>query len=560
MKGQSQQDSNGPRDGVNEHEDFDSWRGHHQGYTGAMSTSISDAGYIPNYYGTSAAFPYQTGFRVGDGPWSNGDPMTFLGGYGGQISHDSYNLDGMFGPSGFSGFGQPSFNYQFHGNGDYSAWGSNVLDRSKPHYGDYYRDMYGDDRSGLRGVEQGMQGLALGPADPSGVVGGARGYSKEGISGGSSGVKSSNDVGIGVQKKQLTWASIASQPAKLSGSGSKSNKGGVKGGLAGMVPTGLPGSIGTWDSSGKGGLVGKNIPGIMPPPPPAPRPAWGPSRGGRGATSASAPHVVGNMGPMRGGPPYGMPSPGAVVSSGGGQAPASGDVVVAGQAQAPAQSHPILDELRMRNEYNPKEYDLNPKGGRFFVIKSYSEDDIHRSIKYEIWCSTEHGNKRLDSAFREREEKGPIYLFYSVNGSGHFCGMAQMVSCVDYNSTSNVWAQDKWKGQFKVKWIYVKDVPNTQLRHIRLENNENKPVTNSRDTQEVPYEKGKQVLKIMHHYKHTTSIFDDFIHYEKRQEEEEQRRQSTQGSGNHPPGLPKEDGERGRGARKTGGSNRPRND
>ena len=38
-------------------------------------------------------------------------------------------------------------------------------------------------------------------------------------------------------------------------------------------------------------------------------------------------------------------------------------------------------------------------------------------------------------------------------------------------------------GQFKVKWIYVKDVPNQQLRHIKLENNENKPVTNSRDTQ-----------------------------------------------------------------------------
>jgi YTH domain-containing family protein len=28
-------------------------------------------------------------------------------------------------------------------------------------------------------------------------------------------------------------------------------------------------------------------------------------------------------------------------------------------------------------------------------------------------------------------------------------------------------------------------VPNPQFRHIILENNENKPVTNSRDTQEV---------------------------------------------------------------------------
>ena len=61
------------------------------------------------------------------------------------------------------------------------------------------------------------------------------------------------------------------------------------------------------------------------------------------------------------------------------------------------------------------------------------------------------------------------------------------------SSSLSVWSQDKWRGQFTVKWIYVKDVPNAALRHIRLENNENKPVTNSRDTQEVPVEKGRQV-------------------------------------------------------------------
>lgn len=136
-----------------------------------------------------------------------------------------------------------------------------------------------------------------------------------------------------------------------------------------------------------------------------------------------------------------------------------------------------------KNDYNPGTFDLSAEDARFFVIKSYSEDDIHRSIKYEIWCSTEHGNRRLNDAWKERDGKGPIFLFFSVNGSGHFCGMAQMISHVDYNASSSVWAQDKWKGQFKVKWVYVKDVPNQQLRNIRLENNENKPVTNSRDTQ-----------------------------------------------------------------------------
>ena len=55
-----------------------------------------------------------------------------------------------------------------------------------------------------------------------------------------------------------------------------------------------------------------------------------------------------------------------------------------------------------------------------------------------------------------------------------------------------------------VRWIYVKDFPNAALRHTRFEHKENKPVTNSRDTQEV--------LKIMHTYKHATFIFGDFSH------------------------------------------------
>ncbi|XP_020817241.1 YTH domain-containing family protein 2 [Drosophila serrata] len=190
--------------------------------------------------------------------------------------------------------------------------------------------------------------------------------------------------------------------------------------------------------------------------------------------------------------------------------------------EVPVDPQLLLDELKDKNNYNPKVVDLNKATStRFFVIKSYSEDDIHRSIKYEIWCSTDHGNKRLDDAFKERhKEGGNIMLFFSVNGSGHFCGMAQMMTAVDYNSTSSVWSQDKWKGKFKVKWIYVKDVPNGKLRHIRLENNDNKSVTNSRDTQEVPNDKGIEVLQILHSYNHSTSIFDDFFHYEKKQEEE----------------------------------------
>ena len=60
-----------------------------------------------------------------------------------------------------------------------------------------------------------------------------------------------------------------------------------------------------------------------------------------------------------------------------------------------------------------------------------------------------------------------------------------MVGPVDFHKNFEYWQQDKWNGCFPVKWHIVKDVPNSLLKHITLENNENKPVTNSRDTQEV---------------------------------------------------------------------------
>ncbi|KAJ1581032.1 hypothetical protein NDA12_003348 [Ustilago hordei] len=203
-------------------------------------------------------------------------------------------------------------------------------------------------------------------------------------------------------------------------------------------------------------------------------------------------------------PPTGQPFPGA------------GQDAEASSAAPPTPVDPA--SLAMQKGYNPAPgtFDLAPPDARFFVIKSYTEDDVHKSLKYEIWASTDKGNQRLDKAFRESAHNGPIYLFYSVNASGHFCGMAQMLTPLDYATSSNVWAQDgKWKGTFKVRWIYVKDLPNNQLRHIRLTNTpECKPVTQSRDTQELTPEAGREVLRTMAEYSAKTSLLQDFNFYE----------------------------------------------
>jgi YTH domain-containing family protein len=60
-----------------------------------------------------------------------------------------------------------------------------------------------------------------------------------------------------------------------------------------------------------------------------------------------------------------------------------------------------------------------------------------------------------------------------------------MVGPVDFRKDMDFWLQGRWSGFFPLKWHIVKDIPNYNFRDITLENNDNKVVTFSRDTQEV---------------------------------------------------------------------------
>ncbi|XP_031272692.1 YTH domain-containing protein ECT4-like isoform X2 [Pistacia vera] len=197
----------------------------------------------------------------------------------------------------------------------------------------------------------------------------------------------------------------------------------------------------------------------------------------------------------------------------------------------------IIDDL-LRDSYNRLDFITSYKDAKFFIIKSYSEDNVHKSIKYGVWASTPNGNKKLDCAYREAKEKErmcPIFLLFSVNASAQFCGVAEMVGPVDFDKNVDYWLQDKWSGQFPVKWHIIKDVPNSQFRHILLENNDNKPVTNSRDTQEVEMEQGMEMLNIFKNYETYSSILDDFYFYEKRQKAIQERKAGQQASLVAPP-------------------------
>ncbi|XP_064812596.1 YTH domain-containing family protein 1-like isoform X1 [Oncorhynchus masou masou] len=536
--------------------------------------------YLSSYYAPSIGFPYP----LSEAPWSTGGdpPIPYLTPYGPLSNGDHHFMpDTVFGQPG--GLGSSIYPHRFNffpENPTFSAWGTSGSQGQQTQssaYGGSYSyppsslggTLVPDGQTGfhsdtlnkapgMNSLEQGMVGLKIG-GDLTGQGSGIKAVGS--VIGGPPVVAQGNGgTSIGMPPpKPASWAAIASKPAKPQQLKTKVKPGMPSpGGTLPPPPIKHNMDIGTWDNKGPMNKVAQAPmqqqqamslphghpmqpqtpmqPNPMQPPPqsllqqqmqpmalhhqPPPQPYQHQTQPPPPQTRWVAPRNR-NLGYGQGGAGMDGSSMIGIVSGGNGGLPGSAGMVPGG-----VENHPVLEKLRAAHSYNPRVFEWNLKNGRVFIIKSYSEDDIHRSIKYSIWCSTEHGNKRLDGAFRGLNGKGPVYLLFSVNGSGHFCGVAEMRSSVDYGTSAGVWAQDKWKGKFDVDWLFVKDVPNSQLRHIRLENNDNKPVTNSRDTQEVPLEKAKQVMKIIVGFKHTTSIFDDFSHYEKRQEEEEEVRKT----------------------------------
>lgn len=97
---------------------------------------------------------------------------------------------------------------------------------------------------------------------------------------------------------------------------------------------------------------------------------------------------------------------------------------------APSDSSEKKEELGMtvhRDQYNLPDFQTLYDNAKFYIIKSYSEDDIHKCIKYDVWSSTPNGNKKLDAAFHGAEARAsetgtkcPIFLFFSVSQSCTF--------------------------------------------------------------------------------------------------------------------------------------------
>ena len=93
-------------------------------------------------------------------------------------------------------------------------------------------------------------------------------------------------------------------------------------------------------------------------------------------------------------------------------------IAVKGQALPAEGNKETSSVVPNKDVYNKSDFPEDYADAKFFVIKSYSEDDVHKSIKYNVWASTASGNKKLDAAYQDSKTKDgrcPVFLFFSVS-------------------------------------------------------------------------------------------------------------------------------------------------
>lgn len=81
-----------------------------------------------------------------------------------------------------------------------------------------------------------------------------------------------------------------------------------------------------------------------------------------------------------------------------------------------------LPYFARRKNFNLPDFQTEYENAKFYIIKSFGEDNVHKSVKYGVWSSTPYGNGKLEAAYHEAKAKSietgtkcPIFLFFSVS-------------------------------------------------------------------------------------------------------------------------------------------------
>ena len=121
------------------------------------------------------------------------------------------------------------------------------------------------------------------------------------------------------------------------------------------------------------------------------------------------------------------------------------------------------------------------KTDRYFIMKCNNEKNLEISVEQGIWATTKINEQRLDRAYKNSNN---VYLVFSVQGSGHFQGVAKMTSGITDKENIDLGSSNLGR-VFNVEWIQRNDIPFQFTQHLQNPWNDNKKVQISRDAQEV---------------------------------------------------------------------------
>jgi len=107
---------------------------------------------------------------------------------------------------------------------------------------------------------------------------------------------------------------------------------------------------------------------------------------------------------------------------------------------------------KQQNQQIQQQQRQRPRRVRYFIIRSYNQENVDISINVGGWATTKHNEIKLNEAYATCDE---VRLVFSVNGSNCFQGYAVMCTPVgQYRSI--IWSNGKAFGNaFGVEWRCV---------------------------------------------------------------------------------------------------------
>lgn len=129
---------------------------------------------------------------------------------------------------------------------------------------------------------------------------------------------------------------------------------------------------------------------------------------------------------------------------------------------------------------------------RYFIMKCNNQRNLDISMAKGIWATTLANEKKLNKAFKESKH---VMLVFSVQGSGHFQGYAQMTSPIGKDKSPE-FGSSSLSGVFSVEWMKKASIPFQQAHHLVNPWNDHKKVQISRDGQELEPKIGEELCML----------------------------------------------------------------